>query len=323
MSFFEILGSSGSVLNNSIHTFGWCVFCVLGQVTIWSELKSRGRLLAIEQAVANFCFKGGLLGHGKLKLILFKTVQRAGLGGGYGGVSRLAVQERHFAEEVTLGENSQLFSCAIDPNFTVADQIELVSHVTFSDDHLSCSEVLWPKVIDHFCEASGSQVFEDFALGQHLADEGGFLDEDIASYVSIDQVDDTICHVQDSVVVSDDDDGGLVFASALLEQLHHSSTTAFVQGGGGLVGQYQFGSVHQAAGNGHSLFLTTGKLFRFMVDSLTQSNGLQHLLAPQGLSFARAVRFYQFEGHANILGGGKRVEKVVSLKDESDFPPQI
>ena len=154
---------------------------------------------------------------------------------------RSAQEQTLAAEEISFGQFDDLdfgdpFS---DCNFALADQVEAIAGVTLADDLVTWSVVFDVEFVGYAGEGSWGDAIEDFAFREHLGDDCCFFDQCIATDRAIDEGQDTVGHVEDTVIVGDDDDGGLFFAGEFLEQFDDGPPALFIEGGRRFVGQDQ------------------------------------------------------------------------------------
>lgn len=240
-----------------------------------------------------------------MEAVLMERVQEAGFLCPDACVAWLAREQCHFAEEITFGQFDDLdfgvpFS---DCDFALADQVEAIPGVSLADDLVTWSIVFDVEFVGHAGEGSGGDAIEDFAFGEHLGDDCCFFDQCIASDRAIDEGQDTVGHVEDTVIVGNDDDGGLFFSGEFLEQFDNGPPALFIEGGRRFVGQDQSRLVDESASDCNALFLSTGELFWSVEQSVFETDGSKDFFGVKCLFVCGPVGVAQFDRHADVLGG--------------------
>ena len=114
------------------------------------------------------------------------------------------------------------------------------------------------------------------------------------------------------------EDDRIALLIELLEEYEHLERGARIEVTSGLVGQQHRRIVHQSAGNGDTLHLTTRHLVRLVVHTVAQSYGLQGLdgfLPTLGSGDLGVIHQRQL----HILQGGRLRQEVITLEHEADL----
>ncbi len=130
-------------------------------------------------------------------------------------------------------------------------------------------------------------------------------------------VDDAVGIVEDSVVVGDHEDGRLALVGEFANEFDDLLAHLFIEGGCGLVSEEDIGVADESAGDGDALFLSAGELTGIMVDTLTQADEFEDVLA-SCFCFGTVPFAVDVEAHADVLHGGQGVMQVVGLEDEAE-----
>ncbi|MNV50342.1 hypothetical protein D3C71_1423440 [compost metagenome] len=103
------------------------------------------------------------------------------------------------------------------------------------------------------------------------------------------------------------------------QQVHHAGGGGGVEVAGGLVGQQQGGAMHQSAGDGHALQLSTAELLRKALAQVSQADGGQHLLHTSRVALPQ-----QHHRQSDVLGHVQVRQHMKGLEDKPHMgaPPQ-
>ena len=104
------------------------------------------------------------------------------------------------------------------------------------------------------------------------------------------------------------------------QELKDCAAGVFVEGAGGLVGEQNFGMVHQRATDRGALTFAAGKLLDFLIQAMAEAGAFGELM--QALVGKNAVGADGHRGDQAIFCEGEVRDEVVKLEDESDFVPQ-
>ena len=115
--------------------------------------------------------------------------------------------------------------------------------------------------------------------------------------------------------MGDDDEGLLEALAALPQQAHDLGGVAGVEVARGLVGEDDGRGVHEGAGDGDALLLTSGELAGEVVHAPVEPEGVRELSKPV-LVHGAAV---EEGGQRDVLPGAEDRDQVVELVDEADL----
>ncbi len=117
------------------------------------------------------------------------------------------------------------------------------------------------------------------------------------------------------VAIVGDKDNRMSRRRQFFKQLHHLGPASGIQRPGRLIRQEDATAVHQGAGDGNPLLLSTGKLMRAMMKAVTESELLQQPHRPVPTRGRRHARVDGWD--LDIFQSGFRGHEVIALKDKS------
>lgn len=133
----------------------------------------------------------------------------------------------------------------------------------------------------------------------------------------------TVFHTQDpigrldeTVIMRDDDDRRFAVRAELSQQTEDFCTRFGIEFSGGFIGENKFWLLQQCAGDRDSLLFATGKLVWSVVESISQTDLLQHghsLTSTFGGDSLWKVR------NQRVVDGVEVVQQIEALKDEADI----
>jgi hypothetical protein len=133
--------------------------------------------------------------------------------------------------------------------------------------------------------------------------------------------DDSVCRLGGILIVGNHHDQpiGAGFVSNVCEELQYDGSGRGVEISGGFVGEDQWWIHYQCAGDRYTLHLTTRKLRRSMVGTISKTN---HFEQPQRIWFGATDRLAIEEpGNCNIFPSRHRRQQVEELEYETNTVP--